>query len=153
MSNLQYSWEFNDKKNRWQLWYIIAISVVIWSTIWWFFTKQYWFSFIILLIWWLYYFNENNSQDIVKVELSDIWMKINWVFYDYSSIDSYSIVFKWETPLLLRVNLNKKWLRFIDVKINRWNISDIKNVLSNFIEETEKSELSFSEKLINLLKL
>ena len=82
MSENIYSWEFNDKKNRSQMWYIIAISVVIWSTIWWFLTYQYWFSFIVLLIWWLYYFNENNSIDIVKVEITNIWIKINSLFYE-----------------------------------------------------------------------
>ena len=153
MSEIQFSWEFDDKKNRWQLWYIIAISIIIWSTLWWFLTKQYWFSFITLLIGWLYYFNENNSLDIVRIELTDIWIKINWVFYDYSSIDSYSIVYKWENPHLLRFNLNKKWLRTIDVKINRANINNIKNVLNNYIQEWEKNNLTFSEKIINLLKL
>lgn len=153
MSTNIYSWEFNDKKNRWQLWYIIAISVVIWSTIWWFFTKQYWFSFIILLIWWLYYFNENNSLDTIKVDISDIWMKINWKFYDYSSIQSFWIVYKWENPILLRLNLNKKGLRYIDVQISRNNMTEIKWILSEYIEESAKIELTFSEKMINLLKL
>ncbi len=153
MSKEIYSWEFNDKKNRWQLWYIIAISILIWTTIWWFFTKQYWLSFIILLIGWLYYFNENNSLDIIKVELLDIWIKINWVFYDYSSIDSYSIIYNKEKPILLRVNLNKKGLRYIDIKINRTNINQIKNILSTYVNEWEKLELTISEKMINLLKL
>jgi signal transduction histidine kinase len=153
MSENLYSWEFNDKKKRGQLWYIIAISIIIWTTIWWFLTKQYWLSFIVLLIGWLYYFNENNSQDIIKIQLLDIWIKINWIFYDYSSIDNYSIIYKEENPLLLRLYLNKRGLRNIDIKINRKNIIQIKNILSNYIEESEKWELTISEKMINLLKL
>jgi hypothetical protein len=153
MSEILYSWKFNDTKNRWKLWYIIAISIVIWSTIWWFFTKQYWLSFIILLIAWLYYFVENNSLDTVEVQILNTWIKIDWVFYDYSSIASYWFIYKNEQPIWLRINLNKKWLRFIDVKANRENISNIKSTFSNEIEETEKIELTFSEKIINLLKL
>lgn len=153
MSKNLYSWEFNDKKNRSQLWYIIAISIVIWSSIWWFFTSQYWFSFIILLIWWLYYFNENNSIDIVQVQISDIWININSVFYDYSSIKSFSIVYKWENPFLLRLNLNKKGLRYIDIHINRENLINIKSFLPEYLNETDKTELTFAEKMISLLKL
>jgi len=153
MSENIYSWEFNDKQNRSQMWYIIAISVVIWSTIWWFLTSQYWFSFIVLLIWWLYYFNENNSIDIVKVEITKIWIKINSLFYDYSSIENYSIVFNWENPFLLRLHLNKKGFRYIDVQINRENLENIKSILPDYIEETERVELTFSEKMIKKLKL
>jgi len=153
MSEILYSWRFNDKKNRWKLWYIIAISIVIWTTIWWFLTKQYWLSFIILLIAGLYYFVENNSLDTVEVQILETWIKIDWVFYDYSSINSYWFIYKNEQPIWLRIHLNKKWLRFIDVKINRENISNIKNAFSERIEENEKIELTFSEKMINLLKL
>lgn len=153
MSEILYSWEFNDEKNRWKMWYIIAISIVIWSSIWWFFTKQYWLSFIILLVAWLYYFIENNSQDLVKIEITNNWINIDWKFYDYSSIDSFWFIYKNENPIWLRLNLNKKWLRFLDLKITRNNLNYIKNILSKNLEETDKIDLTLSEKFINLLKL
>ncbi len=153
MSEYLYSWEFDDNRNRWSLWYIIALSFVIWISIWWFFTAQYWMSFIILLIAWLAYFVENNSEDQVEVKITDLWIKIALTFYDFSGIDSWWIVYKWDEPVLLRLNLNKKWLKNIDVKVNTAIVSDIKNVLSNYIEETPKVELTLSEKMINLLKL
>lgn len=148
-----YSWEFDDNKNRWSLWYIIALSFVIWISIWWFFTKQYWMSFIVLLIAWLVYFVENNSEDLVEVKITNLWVKIAWVFYDFTGIESFWIVYKWAEPVLLRLNLNKKWLRNIDVKIDSSIVKDVKDVLSNYIEETPKIELTFSEKMIKLLKL
>ncbi len=153
MSEILYSWEFNDEKNRWKMWYIIAISIVIWSSIWWFFTKQYWLSFIVLLVAWLYYFIENNSQDLVKIEITNNWINIDWKFYDYSSIDSFWFIYKNENPIWLRLNLNKKWLRFLDLKITRNNLNYIKNILSKNLEETDKIDLTLSEKFINLLKL
>jgi len=153
MSETLYSWEFDDKKNRWSLWYIIALSFVIWISIWWFFTAQYWMSFIVLLIAWLVYFVENNSEDIVKVIITDLWISIAWSFYDYESIRSWWLVYVWSEPIILRLNLNKKWLRNIDVKIESWIISDIKNILLNYIEEIPKIELTFAEKMIKLLKL
>jgi hypothetical protein len=153
MSEKIYSWKFNDTKNRWKMWYIIAISIVIWATIWWFLTKQYWLSFIILLIAGLYYFVENNSVDNVEVTITNEWIKIDWVYYDYSSIDSYWFIYKSEEPIWLRLFLNKKWIRFIDLKIKRQNISEIRLNLNNYLEESEKIELNFSEKMINILKL
>lgn len=153
MSDKIYSWTFEDNKNRWALWYTIALSLVIWLTIWWFFTQQYWMSFIVLLIAWLFYFVENNSEDTVEVQVKELWLNIAWVFYNFENIDSFWIVYKWEEPFLLRLNLNKKWLKNIDVKINSKIVNEVKSVLSDFIEETPKIELSFSEKFIKLLKL
>lgn len=153
MSNIIYSWKFNDNKNRWPIWYTTAISIVLWLTIWWFFTKQYWMSFIILLIAWLVYFVENNSEDTVEVFLSDLWIKIDDWFYDYSKIDSYWFIYEWENSVLLRLHLNAKWLKVIDIKVDNEITSDLKNILLEYINENPKSELTFSEKLINLLKL
>ena len=148
-----YTWRFNDEKNRWSLWYIIALSVVIWLSIWWFLTRQYWMSFIVLLIAWLGYFIENNSEDEVEVKIKELWIKIWWRFYDYSSIDSFWVVYKWEKAILLRLNLNKKGLRHIDLKINNSLVSDIKWILENYIEQSSKINLTISEKIIQLLKL
>ena len=153
MSNNNYSWEFDDKKNRWKLWYIIALSIVIWLSIWWFFTKQYWMSFIILLISGLVYFVDNNSENNIKVEINDIWIKISQTFYNFGQINSFWIVYKWEEAILLRLFLNKKWLQTLDIKIDNNMLDDIKNILWEHIEQTNKLELSLSEKFINLLKL
>ena len=153
MSENIYSWEFNDNKNRSTMWYTIALSIVLWLSIWWFFTKQYWLSFIILLIAWLYYFVQNNSEDQIKVKITNLWVTIDWKFYDFESIESFWIVYKWETPSLLRLNLNKKWIRNIDVQITSSIVSNVKGVLNNYIEETPKIDLTFSEKMIQLLKL
>lgn len=153
MSNIHYSWEFDDTKNRWSLWYIIALAFVIGLSIWGFLTSQYWMSFVILLIAWITYFIENNSDDIIKVEISDLWIKIANSFYDYKSITSFGIVYKWEKAILVRLNLIKRWIKTIDLKIDNSNVLDIKNTLSQFIEESAKIELSFLEKIIKLLKL
>jgi len=153
MSEYLYTWEFDDKKTRWSLWYIIALSFVIWFSIWWFFTKQYWMSFIILLLAGLVYFVDNNSSDSVEVKISNIWVNIAWVLYDYKNIKSFWIVYKWDEPLFLRLFLNRKWLKNIDVQINNNIIENVKNALTNNVLESEKIDLSPVEKIILLLKL
>ena len=153
MTEYIYSWKFDDKRNRWALWYTIALSIVIWLSVWGFFTKQYWMSFIVLLIAWLVYFVENNSEDIIEVKINELGIKIDKTFYDFTSIKSFWIVYKWEEASLIRLNLNKRWLRNIDLKLN-WEIAkELKDILVNYIEELPKIELSASEKIINLLKL
>ena len=153
MESLIYSWKFSSKKERWNLWYIIVLSIVIWLVIWWFLTKQYWMSFIILLITWLSYFVENNSEDIIKVSLTKLWIKVWKTFYDFGKIDSYTFLYSWENAVMLRLDLNKKWLRYIDLRVDNKITYELKNILPNFIRENPKQEMSFIDKIINLLKL
>lgn len=98
-NNILYTWTFEDKKDRGSLWYIIALSIVIWLAIWWFLTKQYWMSFIVLLIAWISYFVENNSEDTINVELNELGIKIWNSFYDYSKINSFYYVYNWERAI------------------------------------------------------
>jgi hypothetical protein len=148
-----YKWNFSDDKGRGKLWYAIAISFVIGISIWWILTKQYWLSFIIILISWIYFFIENNSSDEIDVEINELWIKIAWFFYDFSKIDKYSFIYNWEHAIILRLMLNKKWIKNIDLKINNSIYSELKQILPSFLEESENWELTTSEKFINLLKL
>jgi len=154
MSNLLYSWSFNSKKQRWKLWYIIAMSIAIWLIIWGFLSKQYWMSFVIIILSGLVFYVENNSEDIVGVSITDDWIKIENNFYPFSNLSSYWIIYEWENAIIIRLNITKKiWIWTIDINIDNTIVSDIRNILSNFIEENNKEELSFYEKLIRLLKL
>lgn len=153
MSNIIYEWNFSDTKNRWSLWYIIAISVILWLAIWWIFTKQYWLSLIVFLITWVTFFIENNSYEFVNVEITDLWIKIWDYFYDFSSINEFSYIYYWNDVTLLRLKLNKKGIKQIDLKIDNSICLNLKNILPNYLNEGKWWKLTTSEKLINLLKL
>jgi hypothetical protein len=153
MANILYSWKFEDKKNRSQLWYIIALSIVIGLTIWWFLTKQYGMSFIILLISWLVFFVENNSEDEVSVQIADQWIYIWSTFYDYSSIKQYSIWYQNDSAEFIRLHLTKRWIAILDLKISNEILPDIQSYLSEFIEDWWKAEISSTDKLIRFLNL
>ncbi|MDP2090686.1 MAG: hypothetical protein Q8K30_03735 [Candidatus Gracilibacteria bacterium] len=158
MSEYIYEWEFDDSKDRGTLWYVIALSIVIGLSIWGFFTKQYGMSFIVLLIAGLVYFVDNNSEDYINVKISDSGIIISETNYNFQNIESYSIVYKGDKAVLLRIFLIKKGIKNIDVKIDDSKIDDskidnIKNVLNNYIKEASKIELSFTEKVIQMLKL
>lgn len=153
MSNILYSWKFDDKKNRSQLWYIIAFSVVIWLAVWWFLTKQYGMSFIILLLSGLILFVENNSEDSVEVQISDMWIYIWNSFYEFESIEKYATGYQWDSADFIRIYLKKKWVAVLDLKTNNQIINDIHTILDQYVENIGKAELSQSDKIIRLLKL
>lgn len=148
-----YTWEFEDIKDRWPYWYIIALSIIVWIVVWGFLTGQYGMSFVILFVSWLFYYIENNSDDIINVSLTDLWVQIWKNFYEYSKIEKYSFINEWENPIFLRLVVNKASLKNIDLKINKNIFLELKNILPNFLEEDQKWEMSFIEKLIHKLKL
>jgi hypothetical protein len=153
MSENLYSWKFEDTKNRSQLWYIIALSIVIWLSIWWFFTKQYGMSFIVLLIAWLVFFVENNAEDEIQVRITENWIFIWESFYDYNIVHKFSIWYIWDSAEILRLHLNKKGIAILDLRVTSDIISDIQMNLSQFIEDAWKIELTQTDKLIRFLKL
>lgn len=153
MKEVIYEWQFSDKKQRGSLWYVLAASIALGLIIWGFLTSQYGMSFIILLISGIYFFVENNSSEEIIVEVSDQWIKVENSFYDIWSIDSYCFVFHWESPYYLRLFLNKKWLRQIDIRIDDERFWNLQNILPNILNTSESKKLTFSEKLIILLKL
>ncbi|MDD3793367.1 MAG: hypothetical protein PHI37_01025 [Candidatus Gracilibacteria bacterium] len=153
MSNTIYEWSFSDSKNRGKLWYILAISVILGLTIWGIFTKQYGLSFIVILLAGISLFIENNSSETIEVKINELGIKIGEYFYDFKSIDNYSFIYSGENAIFLRLTLNKKGIKKIDLKIDNYICSKLKNILNQFINEEKGGELTFSEKMINLLKL
>lgn len=151
--NIIYSWKFEDKKNRWASWYTIALAIVIWLAIWWFLTKQYGMSFIVLLVAWVFYFLDNNSEDFLDVNLTDLGIQIWQSFYDYSKVENFTYIYDGAKPELLRLSINRTWIKNIDLKIDEKIIIDLKNILPNYLQENPKWELSFVEKIIWKLKL
>jgi len=148
-----YSWTFLDNKNRGKLWYTITFSIVVGLVIWGFLTKQYWMSFIVMLLSGLMFYIDNNSKDEMNVEVGELGIKIWDSFYDYSKIKSYTFIYEGEIAVLLRLILSKKWIKILDVNIDNTVAWELKHILPQFIEENEQEDLSFTDKLIRLLKL
>lgn len=153
MTKTLYNWSFDWKRQRWNLWYIIIISIAIWLIIWWFINKIYWLSFVIMILAWLMYFIENNSPDKINVIINELGIQVWTTFYDFWDIDSFTIIYDKSTPYILRLNLTKKWLKHLDLYITPDNTNQIRNTLLNFTQENWKQDLSFVEKITRLLKL
>jgi hypothetical protein len=154
MSNLLYSWSFDSKKNRGSLWYVIMLSIAIGLIIWGFLSKQFWMSFVIIILIWLIFYVENNSDDIVNINILETWIKVESNFYAFSNLSSYTIIYENDMAVLLRLNISGKfWTKNIDIWIDNTIVSDVQNILSKFVEENNKEQLTFTEKMTRLLKL
>lgn len=153
VNNIIYNWSYNDSKNRGKLWYIIAVAIILWLAIWWIFTWQYWLSFIVVLAAWIYLFVENSSSDVMNINITPDGIKVWTTFYNYWIIHSYSLIYDQETAVYLRLILNKKWIKKLDISIDNVVAKELKEILPNFIGNNNETELSWVDKLINILKL
>jgi hypothetical protein len=153
MNEIYYTWSFSDDKNRWKLWYIIAISFVLWLSIWGIFMSFYGLSFIVIFMAWVYFFIENNSSDTVQVNVTELWIKIDETFYDYSKIKSFSFVYIWEQMVFLRLFTNDVWVSKVDLKIDNEHWKNLREILSNFLAEDKSKNLTVLDKIIISLKL
>lgn len=151
--NSLFSWEFDDTRQRGSLWYMVALSIAIGIIIWGFITRQYGLSIVAMLLTWFFYFLDNNSEEHVRVEVTDLWIKIQNSFYDYSRINSYSLVYSWDQAVYLRLILKKRGVWFVNLRIDNSIASEIRSLLQNYIEENPKQEVSLIEKITHLLKL
>lgn len=149
-----YSWEFNSKKEKSGSWYITAIVVAIWLIIWWYFSELYIMSIVIIMVVWVYFLVENNSPDIIEIKIDSNWILISDAFYDYPKIESFAIIYDKNIPLFLRLRLNVRWIKLVDVPLDTGlNTGELRNFLLWYIEEDTKSEMSTSDRIINYLKL
>jgi len=148
-----YSWNFDDSKNRSGSWYIIFLSIMIWLVLWGLFTKQYGMSFVIILLSGLMYFMDNNSEDTIYVEVSELWIKVADNFYDFSRLENYWIIYNWEQAQYLRLKMTKSAINQLDLGINNQIASDLRQFLPNYVQETDNAEMTMLEKTIKILKL
>ena len=152
-TKILYEFKFNFNKKRWKNWYIIVFSIIIWIVIWWFLTRQYGLSLIIMLFSWVYILLENNIEsNNVYVRLTDLWIFLNDIFYPYDKIKFFSIIYDNENPIFLRLYIFST-IKFLDIDIDKNNVSNIKNILWNYIEEKKDDKLTNIDKIIRFLKL
>lgn len=148
-----YAWKFDTTKNRWNLWYIIAFSILAWVVIWAFITTQYMLWFLAILMSWVYFFVENNSPENLEVYLTELWIKVDNSFYEYSSILYYTVIYSWENANILRLYLDKKITNILDLKIDNNIIIELNPILNNYIKENKNWWYSLIDKIVIFLKL
>lgn len=110
-------------------------------------------SLVIILLAGITYFIDNNSEEEIQVEIHELGIKILDNFYDYSKIANFWIIYNGEYAQYLRLKISKSSISQIDLDIDNQIASDLKQILSNYIQESDDSEMTLLEKTIKLLKL
>jgi hypothetical protein len=85
--------------------------------------------------------------------VSEVGIRIDKTFYEYPKIESFSVVYSGEKMVYLRLFLKKQAIGKIDLDINNEIGMALKEILPNFVAETENSSLTATEKIIGVLKL
>ena len=149
-----FSWEFSSKKEKNALWYLIAGVVGLTLIIWGISIGLYIMSVVVFIFAGVYILVENNSPETVHVEVNENGIEIEETFYDYGKIESFGYVYQNSTPLFLRLHLKSKTLRMVDVPLTQdVNPAEMRAYLGGFLPESEQSELSFTERMIQLFRL
>lgn len=152
-SEMYYTWNFQDTKHRSPMWYIIALSLAWGLIIFWFLSKQYGMSIVLLLIIGLYFFLENNTDDEVSVQITNLGINVQGSFYDYSRIQSFRFIYDGGEAIYLRINIKKSWISSMNIRVDNDIVANIRPILVQYIEEDAKSEITLLEKIIHTLKL
>lgn len=151
--NALYSWTYDDTKNRSPRWYMLALAISIGLIIWGFITGQYGMSILVMLIVGFVYFLENNSEDQVAVQITNLWIAVQDAFYDYPKVQSFSIVYDGPNPIFLRLKLKRRGIPVVNIRLDSSIASDVRPLLVQFLEESDKEEISFIEKITHFLQL
>lgn len=146
-------WKYEDIKDRSPIWYMVALSIAIGLVIWGFFTRQYGMSIVIMLLAGIIFFIENNADDNVDVSITELGVKVQNNFYDYAKISSFYLVYQGDQAVYLRLNIKKRGIKTLSIRIDNSIAPNIRATLVNFIEESDQQEISFLEKLSHILKL
>lgn len=135
------------------MWYIVAFAGVIGLVIWWFLTSQYGMSFVVLLLAGVFYFVENNAADEMTVSISDLWVSVGEMFYDFAKIRSFCYLYDGQTAKILRLKVDKRTISNLDLDIDNAIAAELKAILPNYLKEDPRWEFSFSDRFIRLMKL
>lgn len=82
---------------------------------------------------------ENNAPENTEIIVDENGVNINGGFYDYPSIEEFSIVYDNRKPILLRLSLKKRGLNTIDIDLTQdVNSYELRAFLLGHIQESEK---------------
>jgi len=96
---------------------------------------------------------ENNSKDEVNIYIYELWIKIDNNFYEFTKINSFTIIYTDEFADVLRFYVDNKLINKIDLKIDNNILNDTYSFLSERINEDKTWWYTFVDKIVNFLKL
>lgn len=112
-----FEWSVSVRKERSAAWYGTAAICVASLIVWGFVEGLYALSVVVVIFSGVFLLIENNAPDSVLVTVNDNGIGIGADFYDYGTIHEFALIFDAGIPIYLRLKLNKKNIRTIDIDI------------------------------------
>lgn len=134
-----FSWNIATQNTKGPGWYTTAGVISLTFIIWGIFVGLYALSVVVFIFIGVYLMMENNAPESTTIGVDENGVNINGGFYDYPSIEDFSIVYDNRKPILLRLRLKKKGLNTIDIDLTQdVNSYELRNFLLQYIPESEK---------------
>ncbi len=149
-----FSWTFASRKDHSPTWYIIAIIIVLMLVVYGIIEQLYLMSVVAFLFAGVYLLMENNATPITSVDVSDRGIQVGWSFYEYVSFSRFALIHVSDSQSFIRLFPIRKLAPMIDIPLsNEVNSSELRNYLSNVMEEEHDNTLSNADALIHAMKL
>lgn len=103
-----FSWNIDTQNTKGAGWYMTAGILSLTFIIWGIFVGLYVLSIVVFIFIGVYLLMENNAPEITQIAVDEDGININGGFYDYPSIEEFSIVYDNRKAILLRLKLKKK---------------------------------------------
>ncbi len=149
-----FSWTFSTHKEHSASWYIIAIIVVLSLVTYGIIEGIYIMSIVSFLFAWVYILMENNSNPVTRADIDASGIRIGGTFYDYSSLQNFSIVYIEDRAMYLRITPRKKLSTILDIPLTQdVNPVELKSYLWERLEEEKDVRFSNTDALIHVMRL
>jgi hypothetical protein len=149
-----FHWQFSTKKERPQSWYIIALLVVGFLIIYGIWEEIYLLSVVTFLFSGVYLLIENNSTPLVTVDITEHGINISSVFYEYSQISSFALIYEGQVARVLRIGVKKGLTSTIDIPFAfDLNAREVREYLLSFIPEDTEAQFTKSDRVIQAMGL
>lgn len=148
-------WEFPEPHvpQRGLMWYFLSGMLLVILLGYAFFTMNFLFGFIIVFFAVLYFFIQKNPQ-IYSIKITEEGIVIGKRNYPFSSFKNFWIAYDPPEIKTLYLTLRRAFFPHISVPLQNMNPNEVREVLSQFIEEDlEKEDETILDTLIRILKL
>lgn len=134
-----FSWNIATQNTKGAGWYttagVFALAFIIWGI----FVGLYALSIVVFIFVGVYLMMENNAPESTQILVDENGINIDGGFYDYPSIEDFSIVYDNRKPIFLRIRLKKKGMSTIDIELTQdVNSFELRNFLLQYVPESEK---------------
>lgn len=134
-----FSWNIATQNTKGPGWYttagVFALAFIIWGI----FVGLYALSIVVFIFVGVYLLIENNAPENTQIIVDEHGININGGFYDYPSIEEFSIIYENRKPIFLRLRVKKQGLSTIDIDLTQdVNSYELRAFLLGYLPESEK---------------